>query len=663
MLSEKSEINRVIRRGGKTDGLMSRASLNGLLDSTALRPPGLPRDAVLISKTIRCAVKQTRLRGSREQLQLSEWQAGIDDALAASCQRAVRYVNGRCESNAADSVIFDTVPEALACFLCDIARGSVHGEWWWTSYLRKYPVGSDRFAAIASIIDDNLIFLPRIVRCLAEWKMLTVVFGGISDIRCSEIIGNFQACFRMDLTRNSERLNELVCLLSGFNDTSEQNRKIEFSAEEFVDDTLKRKEGSNRFDRQITFHSIAAQYSQPIESPDSRNLGSLSWINQPDAIGLFGALYSATRHNSYKNFFHGLWQEIIGGALVPTELSFAQCNLAGLAYLVDRNLNAVRSSEFQNVFSVLSDRMLKSRFHEVRRAVREKAILPAVIADRLPEYKNSKTNYPFFKLPANKPIVSRPTVDPLNKKNVSVNNMEGPGPENEYSVSESSGQSFPIQAFSSPFDLSREWQWTTDYGGVLYLFNLLRFLDIPDVFADSGNIHNTLSPWAWLEILARYLLANEYHKEDDLWKALALLDDRDENTMLGGDVRINAELCVPKMWLDYLACPDADQSGCVESAAVISAAFDGVITSSSLLSVLGVLLPVIECCLIRATGEKSESIVNALLRCRGHISITRTHVDFYTSLDNISLAARRAGLDRDPGWCPEVGKVVQFHFE
>jgi hypothetical protein len=32
-------------------------------------------------------------------------------------------------------------------------------------------------------------------------------------------------------------------------------------------------------------------------------------------------------------------------------------------------------------------------------------------------------------------------------------------------------------------------------------------------------------------------------------------------------------------------------------------------------------------------------------------------------LADVSLAARRAGLDRDPGWDPSFGRVIKIHFE
>jgi hypothetical protein len=33
------------------------------------------------------------------------------------------------------------------------------------------------------------------------------------------------------------------------------------------------------------------------------------------------------------------------------------------------------------------------------------------------------------------------------------------------------------------------------------------------------------------------------------------------------------------------------------------------------------------------------------------------------SLNDISLPVRLAGLDCDPGWLPDFGRVVKFHFE
>ncbi|MBM0740404.1 hypothetical protein JOY44_02020 [Phormidium sp. CLA17] len=43
--------------------------------------------------------------------------------------------------------------------------------------------------------------------------------------------------------------------------------------------------------------------------------------------------------------------------------------------------------------------------------------------------------------------------------------------------------------------------------------------------------------------------------------------------------------------------------------------------------------------------------------------LTRTHVDVVFTLDQIRLDVRMAGLDRDPGWVPEMARAIAFHYE
>lgn len=46
----------------------------------------------------------------------------------------------------------------------------------------------------------------------------------------------------------------------------------------------------------------------------------------------------------------------------------------------------------------------------------------------------------------------------------------------------------------------------------------------------------------------------------------------------------------------------------------------------------------------------------------GRIALTRTHLDVLLSLDEVDLAARRCGIDQDPGWVPSLRRIVAFHF-
>jgi hypothetical protein len=47
----------------------------------------------------------------------------------------------------------------------------------------------------------------------------------------------------------------------------------------------------------------------------------------------------------------------------------------------------------------------------------------------------------------------------------------------------------------------------------------------------------------------------------------------------------------------------------------------------------------------------------------GRIVVTATHVDVVLDLQAVDIHARIAGLDRDPGWVPDLARIVAFHFE
>jgi hypothetical protein len=64
---------------------------------------------------------------------------------------------------------------------------------------------------------------------------------------------------------------------------------------------------------------------------------------------------------------------------------------------------------------------------------------------------------------------------------------------------------------------------------------------------------------------------------------------------------------------------------------------------------------------LAAAGFEDHEIPG-LLGHTARLFVTRTHVDLTFRLEQIDLKARLAGLDRDPGWVPSLGRVISFHF-
>jgi hypothetical protein len=58
-----------------------------------------------------------------------------------------------------------------------------------------------------------------------------------------------------------------------------------------------------------------------------------------------------------------------------------------------------------------------------------------------------------------------------------------------------------------------------------------------------------------------------------------------------------------------------------------------------------------------------DELAPVLLERPARIHSNRTHVDVYLPLSSATVAVRRTGFDRDPGWVPELSRVIAFHFD
>jgi len=225
-----------------------------------------------------------------------------------------------------------------------------------------------------------------------------------------------------------------------------------------------------------------------------------------------------------------------------------------------------------------------------------------------------------------------------------------------------------------------------------------------------------LSPWVLLELISRALLKNcdKEIQDDPIWCLLAELDDRSDDQPPGSSFAGNNEFRLPRNWFNTVhinnetfrwsaaqsrlrlwsangymlsdiartGCPADQQSnkelqrylGKKGKALLAKSAHarapiecysfvNGPGISADLERWLAYVMPFIKRRLELALGTEADDILKNVLQCRGKVYLTSTHVDFVTHLENISLAVRRAGLDSDPGWLPEIGRVVLFHFE
>jgi hypothetical protein len=241
----------------------------------------------------------------------------------------------------------------------------------------------------------------------------------------------------------------------------------------------------------------------------------------------------------------------------------------------------------------------------------------------------------------------------------------------------------------------------TDLAGALYLLNVLAWLGVP-----GEDLAGSLGPWDLVEGLARGLLGPSLDRfaADPLWPILADLAGRAPEDHLGAGAcdgfRVRPE------WL-ALAAPGAGSWRAAVSEKRL------IVTAEAGFPVLDVPLrgrspgralaaeitpyraggqvahcpwdeqppaspvedprvaPGLRRWLARLTGFVHWLLAQrlgpdlspaAMLIEPGRIALSRTHLDLTLSLAQIRLPVRLAGLDVDPGWQPDAGRIVLFHF-
>jgi hypothetical protein len=247
----------------------------------------------------------------------------------------------------------------------------------------------------------------------------------------------------------------------------------------------------------------------------------------------------------------------------------------------------------------------------------------------------------------------------------------------------------------------------TALGGVLFLINAMCALDLPDCFEAEWRLASTVGAWGILEALARALLAPDaLYAGDPIWAALTALSGRNTHERLGAGLSRRPRYRLPHAWAAQMpedaneptswavrggrlrlwshagyvlsetrteTLSDAEQTPYGKPvrkrfADAPLADVSGPLTAGidhSLKHWLVLAVPFIRLRLIRALGldPVQESLQTMLLARPGRLYATGTHIDLVMHLRTVSLPVRLAGLDRNPGWLADFGRVILFHFE
>jgi hypothetical protein len=671
-------------RGGGQDTVALRLAMDSLLGNADLLPTGLSPSAILLVRTLadplpgRFALARWGFRIS------SEWQRAVRNSLAEIYRRAARPVQGYIPGHAA-AVLFANESEMLACLALELSKGETWRRWW--SKLIKRTLPTHAMAGLRALLCAKGRELPAVFHCLSEWGHAFTVVNALSR----------------DDARTVLLAVSMAYGITGVDSAIDPPKKPIGRSLSPSDDLTEFREGSAR--------------------PETRAPGSAA--DQRFRI----PQYSRVREP---------WEGWLSPEWVPSHLAKERACLLGVGLSLYYRPAAVRSRTFVRTLRQWwahwqqEPSSVKGGFHANASHTGNREEMVAVVGEFSANSRTRRvaSKQPLPRMPGedSMPGTAREVPDshyqpPLVWRQTAAGNYvrqaESPDEASIAADPEAGvqGRAKAVETVHGETVFHSEEGIGSQLGGILYLINLMRHLNLPDCFEEDWGLASQVGAWGVLELLGRALLTekHEHLASDPIWHLLVELDGRNPGELPGVGFRGSESFRLPVQWLTqqarvkcywavhnqrlllwwdqgYLLC-DVPRSPAfpsvqakehfrhyVDQAAIstfsrrdharapvqkISGPFlRGV--NQNLGRWLDMVLPYLRfrlCTALHTNINKEFDLAEILLLHPGRLYLTSTHVDLVMNLDTISLPIRLAGLDFNPGWLPDYGKVIQFHFE
>lgn len=663
------------------------------------RPPGMAPEAVLLVRRFSAPAPD----GS------SAWGRALSARLAEFARGAARPARGDAGRDA-PAVLFADPAELLACLAYDLATGAAAGCWWWHAYLRGQPATPARLPAV---LGADLRVLPAALAQLAAARRAQPVLAALTPAAARELAVAVTRCFGAGDVR---ALLDRPHVHSGA-----ATSPAALSSRRPPHAVIERAPTPAPLSLPATAAQDAGSAALPAPWAELLPTGALSAaLAREHALLLGMALtlhqYPArVRAPAFQSKLAAWWVSADPGPWTqerdwPPEQSQAQPPMP-LPAGRDRLPTSVRLGTDEPAASRSGLRIVRRRSGNVPAAGADAAsrvpverVIPAAPehvappAQPVPEpdgrLQSSATS-----------ALEQPPASPARPPWASVSGSLDPGAAEPGAIVEAPDA---VETLHGP---ALDGGVATDLGGVLYLINLMLYLDLPECFEPGWRLLSDVGPWRVLALLAGGLIDHSSAwKDDPVWDVLASLagpaprraapprplsyripapwlaqlpDDPDEQfffaagrrwlrlwssrgfVVYDGPTRRAGAAAVSAM-LVSLGIHAARLTAADMAAAPLAVlARPPIEAPARLRRWLGCALPYVRLRLALALGLQDAPGVleRALLLRRGWLYSSATHVDLVLGLSGVTLPVRLAGLDRSPGWIPEYGRAIMIHFE
>jgi hypothetical protein len=649
-------VGRLTVRGGGQDPAAVRSRATSQLERMDLQPASLPPAAVLVIRRLR---DPTPGRLSLDQsAHMAPWAGAVRDRVATLYRAAERPAAGPVHADA-EAVVFADESELLATFAIDILHGTSPDHWWWRATLGGGTLGIDTLARVL-VLHPSIV--PATFRRLADSGLAISIARRLSAAQARAVV-------------------EATTRAFGLPELPKRPHRVEGSERDRSDTRPEdRSDGPHAPVSVVTGvpppESWAGDDSLAIDADQRPFDPPLAWeqhVLLEIALALAGSP-AIVRDPRFPDRVAATWrgQGSRGPASEPSSTRSVAMSRTAPDRATARTSNA-------------SDLAAQHGVDGVARNASERARSDASNHSPPVGLRSDPPNHP--RDPAAVGAAASPRI------------ASSPVSETELLTS-------PAPSWVGESD--------TSLGGFVFLVNVMAHLELPEVFQRDWQLSSRVGPWGVLELLARGLLdsAPESWLDDDLWAVLADLDGRTEGRP-GDGLRRNPSIRLPRSWLQtdlpdagvlrwapsrdriiawsshgYLVLDEPLGDG-KPNAAVARAAADlgleyddrpsvtsrapgrlraGALVrdlSPAAIAWLQVVVPFVRRRLALALGRPSvtRQTTGMLLRRQAHLYVAAAHLDVVMRLGDVSLAARKAGLDQDPGWQPAFGRVIRIHFE
>ena len=717
-----TQINRFKLHYTGSDVPALRLQMANALSTLDVAPVGMPPSAILFVRRMTHQLPDAiQLNHNRVSFpfftgkQRNEWQYALRDQLNAYYRMAKRPVNGVLPRDA-EVVLFSDESELLAGFCRDVITGCVDDKWWWKKHFKSVSQANALKQVVILQWVEAAHCVPAVIHLLAQWRCAIEFVNKLDKPSCQQLISAVIEKYHLHLFDEgdySEANNEIERW------PSNERREASYSrhaappwaglfAEEIWQADLNR-------DQAALLGIARLLYALPevIRSP-AYQTAVRDWYCSASTVDATRARPSKTRSACAKQHAKEL-------AAKPIEYNHrTQTRLAENEPLtaLDHDVPAFQSNNgfFESTISNHPESGAEGYDEENRRSDLNAHQLEARDVEKdidsgIRAKEVSQTN-------------ETPFLDTLSPQ-AEARFIESEGCAQQTAMEssviddeEEPGLDRPDALFQTEVYYSARYV-DTELAGLFYLINLFQQLDIPECLSDQYFVDQTVSPWLMLNVLSRVLLADDfqYYREDPIWQALSKLDGSLTKSVLGKGLVDLEAYAIPEKWFRYFSSTEHRHAYWAHNESRLRLWMDeGVIAECKLMSVSGAeeqafsllkqyseeaslpqlvageyqLAPVM--CLKALTSldidpafsklisflhapiqrylnsvlgfedADSKTLLKELITYSGRVYLSSSHIDVVMDINDSNFNIRCSGLDQNPGWLPEYGRVVLFHY-